>query len=70
MTCLISFSKFSDVLPAFTCAITIGKLLSFCLEHNILRFKRSETLAMQLQAMRVDIRGIPFPKVFCIAPKI
>ena len=24
--CLISFSKFSDVLPAFTCARTIGNL--------------------------------------------
>ena len=35
--CLISFSKFSDVLPAFTCARAIGNLWSICLEVNILR---------------------------------
>ena len=26
MICLVSLSKFSDVLPAFTCARAIGKL--------------------------------------------
>ena len=26
MICMISFSKFSDVLPAFTCARAIGNL--------------------------------------------
>ena len=31
MICLISFSKFSDVLPTFTCAIAIGNLCSICL---------------------------------------
>ena len=37
MICLISFSKFSDVLPAFTCASAIGNLGSICLGVNILR---------------------------------
>ena len=34
--CLISFNKFSDVLPAFTCACAIGNLSSICLEVNVL----------------------------------
>ena len=33
--CLISFSKFSDVLPAFTCASAIGNLWSTCLGANV-----------------------------------
>ena len=36
MICLISFSKFSNVTPAFTCAITIGNPSSICLGVNIL----------------------------------
>ena len=36
MICLILFSKFSDVLPAFTCARAIGNLSSICLGVNIL----------------------------------
>ena len=35
MICLISFSTFSDVLPAFTCASAIGNLWSICLWLNI-----------------------------------
>ena len=35
MICLISFSKFSDVLPAFTPASAIGNLLSTCLGVDI-----------------------------------
>ena len=37
ITCLISFNKFSDVLPAFACASAIGNLWSVCLRVNILR---------------------------------
>ena len=33
--CLILFSKFSDMLPAFTCAKAIGNLWSICLGVNI-----------------------------------
>ena len=44
--CLISFSKFSDVLPVFTCASAIGILWSICLGLNILRFEWSETLSL------------------------
>ena len=33
----ISFSKFSDVLPAFTCARAIYNIWSICLGANILR---------------------------------
>ena len=36
MICLISLSKFSDVLPAFTCARAIGKVWNNCLGDNIL----------------------------------
>ena len=35
----ISFSKFSNVLHAFTCASATGNLFSFCLRVNILRCK-------------------------------
>ena len=35
MICLISLSKFSDVLPTFICAKTIGNLWSICLGVNI-----------------------------------
>ena len=35
MICLISFSTFSDVLPAVTCARAIGNLSIICLEVNI-----------------------------------
>ena len=34
MICLISFSKFSDVLSAFTCARAIGNLRRICLWDN------------------------------------
>ena len=37
MICLISFSKFSDVLPAFTCANALGNLRSICLGVKIFR---------------------------------
>ena len=36
MISIISFSNFSDVLPAFTCARAIGNLRSICLGVNIL----------------------------------
>ena len=45
MICLTSFSKFSDVLPAFTCARTIGDLWNICLRVNILRLEWSKTLS-------------------------
>ena len=37
--CLILFSKFSDVLPAFTCESAIGNLCSIYLGLNTLRFE-------------------------------
>ena len=36
LSCLISFKKFLDVLPAFTCASAIGNLSSICLGVSIL----------------------------------
>ena len=36
MICLISFSKFSDLLTAFTCARVIGNLWAICLVVSIL----------------------------------
>ena len=45
ISCLISFSKFSDVLLAFTCARAIGNLWSICLGVTILKLKWSETLS-------------------------
>ena len=35
MLCLISFSKFLDMILAFTCARTIGNLWSICLGVDI-----------------------------------
>ena len=56
--CLISFSNFSDVLPAFTCASAIGNLWSIFLGLNIVRFELPKTLP---RATRADILGICFP---------
>ena len=39
--CLISFRKFSDVLPYFTCPRGVGNFRKACLEVNILRLKWS-----------------------------
>ena len=44
--CPISFSNFSDVLPAFTCASEIGNLWSICLGLNI--FSLSPYFALYL----------------------
>ena len=41
--CLISFSKFLDVLHGFTCERAIDNLWSICSGLNILRFEWSET---------------------------
>ena len=60
MVCLISFSKFSDVLPAFTCTRAIGNVWSICLGVNILShlpcldFIGSIPL---LKALRVNFRS-------------
>ena len=57
----ISFSKFSDVLPAFTCTNTIDNLLiSICLSVNILRleWKKSEKPVLLV----LLIRNILFAK--------
>ena len=58
MICLISFSKFSDVLPAFTSASAIGSHCSICFGVNILICLRSETVAT-----RAKSEGSPLP--FC-----
>ena len=44
MICPTSFRKFSDVLPAFTCASAIGNLFSIGLGANILRYLWLKTL--------------------------
>ena len=41
---LVLFSKFSDVLPDFTCTSPIGNLCSICLGFNTSRYELSETL--------------------------
>ena len=43
--CLISRSKFSNVLSAFTCVRAIGNLWSICFGFNLLTCLRSKTLA-------------------------
>ena len=58
LICLISFTKFPDVLPDFTCASAIGNLWSICLALSILRFQWPETLPW---AAGGDILGIHFP---------
>ena len=63
MICLISFSKCSDVLPAFTCAIAIVNLSSICLGVNIFnRVARSEELPFPC----VCIGNIPLLKTLIV----
>ena len=45
MICLISCSKCSDVLTAFTCAGALGNLQSICVGVNTLKLKWSDTLS-------------------------
>ena len=64
--CLFLFSKFSDVLPAFTYARAIGKFWSICLGVNILNCVRSKTLwskTLVTQAKRAKLDGRPLPFV-------
>ena len=48
--CLISFSKFSDVLCAFICTSTVGILWNICLELNILKLEWSKTLSCEAKS--------------------
>ena len=48
MICLISFRKFPEVLPAFTCAKAIGNIQNICLEVSILSPRMSSLHHMQL----------------------
>ena len=68
MIFVISFNRFSDVLPAFTCANAIGNLCSICLGVNILNCVQSKTLRTETLAMgakskgcKSNILGHPFP---------
>ena len=69
----ISFSKLSDVLPAFTCVGAISNLWSKCLGVNILRAKRSETLAKQTESnwhQQSDILATQDNILRCPSPRI
>ena len=48
MICLILFEKFSDALPAFTCARPIGNIRNICLEVSLLSLYISSLYHMQL----------------------
>ena len=57
----ISFSKFSDILPAFTCARAIGNLCSLYLGISILRQERcsrSKTVAVWSNISRRPVLSI------------
>ena len=63
MVCLISFSKFSDVLPAFTCARAFGSLSSIYLGVNILRLEWSRVAKSGKPVPSICIGNILFQKV-------
>ena len=63
--CLISFSKFSDVLPAFTCANASSNLWSICLGVNILSCLHSKTLQLEPLAVQAKSERI-FPTILTI----
>ena len=56
----ISYSRFSDVLSAFTIASAIGNLCILSLGVNVLKLKRPGTLAMQ-----AEIIELPVPSIGC-----
>ena len=60
--CLVSFSKFSDMPPAFTCARAVGNLRSICLGVDTLIRARYETIAT-----RAKSEGCPL--LFCFLLK-
>ena len=57
---LISFSKFSDVLPTFTCAKAIGNLWSICVGLNSLSCLWSDTVESKTLATWSEILISPF----------
>ena len=59
--CMISFSRFSDVLTAFTYARAIGNLWNICYAANILSCVWSKTLLSQNLATRTKSNGSPLP---------
>ena len=61
--CLISFSKFSDVLPAFTCANVIVNLWSICLRLNILNCLWSNTVATWFKIHVSPFHCFPFGNI-------
>ena len=60
MICLVSFSKFSDMLPAFTCARAIGNLWRICL-GDVLRLDLSKTLS-EKHVPSIFIGSLPLSK--------
>ena len=58
--CLIIFRKFSDILPAFTCARAISNLWSICLGVSILKLEWSETLAIRTMQAKSGGSVVPF----------
>ena len=52
---IISFSKFSDVLPDFTCPRAIDNLWVICSMDNILSCLRSETLVTRGKSERLKL---------------
>lgn len=65
-----SFSKCSDVLPAFTCLRTNGNLWSIFIGDNILRYVQLETLAKRakFEACRFPCVSFPFGKMLLLKP--
>ena len=64
ITCLISFSKFPDVLPTITCARTIGNLGSICLGLSIFRLECLDILRLETLVTRAtyaNILSVHFP---------
>ena len=53
---LISFSKFSDVLPVFTCASATGNLWKICLGVNILSLSSCIVLYLVQIQLRITIK--------------
>ena len=65
MICLVSFSKFLEVLPAFTYARANGNLWNICLGVNIFNRVLSKTLATRAKSKghKTNIPGHTFPSV-------
>ena len=66
MICPILFSKFSDILPVFSCARATGNLRSIGFEVNILSQVQLETLPTRAKSKTLAFPCVDFNRIILL----